>query len=192
MTDIIFCHFGPFFCHFASLTTWKIFEKLKKPPGDIIISFYTCAPWMTSIWCIVPQISSVMDAIVIFLFGLFLAVLLPNSPKNENFKKMKKIFGDVIILHKCTKNHDRMLYCPWDMAHDRCNCQFSFWAIFSPTTALTAQKIKIKKKKKRKKKPGDIIILHMCVPKIMIRWCTVSGKWCTMNERTNRRKKWQI
>ena len=49
------------------------------------------------------------------------------------------------------------------MAHDRCNCYFSFWAIFCLFTLppLTAQKIKIKKNEK-KKTPGDIIILHMC------------------------------
>ena len=52
---------------------------------------------------------------------------------------------NIIILHKCTKNHDHMLYFLWDMAHDKCNC-FSFWAIFSPFTPpppLTAQKNKI-------------------------------------------------
>ena len=33
-----FCHFGPFFCPFSPLTTWKIkILKLKKTPGDIII-----------------------------------------------------------------------------------------------------------------------------------------------------------
>ena len=48
-----------------------------------------------------------------------------------------------------------MLYCSWDMAHDRCN-YFSFWAIFCPFTPL------IKTLKKWKKTPGDIIILHMC------------------------------
>ena len=56
----------------------------------------------------------------------------PNSPKNEDFKKMKKTPRDVIILHKCTKNHDHMLYCSWDMACDGCDCYFSFWAIFCP------------------------------------------------------------
>ena len=30
----------------------------------------------------------------------------------------------------------------------RCNCYFSFWAIFFPFTPLTAQKIKIKKNEK--------------------------------------------
>ena len=60
-------------------------------------------------------------------------------------KKKKKIPGDIIILHKCTKNHDHMLYCSWDVARDTCNCYFSFWAIF---TLLTAQKIKYSKNEK--------------------------------------------
>ena len=38
------------------------------------------------------------DVIIIFQFGLFFAF----SPN----------YGDTIILHKCTKNHD-MLYCSW-------------------------------------------------------------------------------
>ena len=33
------------------------------------------------------------------------------NPKNLNFEKMKKTPGDIIILHKGTKNHDHMLYC---------------------------------------------------------------------------------
>ena len=37
----------------------------------------------------VPEIWYVTDVIVIFHFGLFSA-LLPNSPKNQNLKKMKK------------------------------------------------------------------------------------------------------
>ena len=40
------------------------------------------------------------------------------------------------------------------------DCYFSFWAIFCPSTTLTAQKIKILKK--MTKMPGDIIILHNC------------------------------
>ena len=43
-------------------------------------------------------------------FGLFFALLPPNSSKNENFTKMKNTPGDIIILHKCTKNHDHILY----------------------------------------------------------------------------------
>ena len=69
-----------------------------------------------------------------------------NPKKSKLKKKKKKMPGDSIILHNCTKNHDHMLYCSWDMTCDRCN---SFWATFCPFTLLTAQKIKIKKKMKK-------------------------------------------
>ena len=70
----------------------------------------------------------------------------PNSLKNKNLTKMKKLPGDIIILHKCTEDCDQIMYGSWDMVHDRYNCYFSFWAIFCPFTPLTAQKIKILKK----------------------------------------------
>ena len=57
--------------------------------------------------------------------------------------------GDVIILHKRTKNDDSTLCCSWDMVCDGCNCYFSFWAIFCPFTPLTTRKIKISKKLKK-------------------------------------------
>ena len=44
----------------------------------------------------------------------FLPFYPPKNLKNENFKKMKKNPGDIIILHKYKKNHDHMLYCSWD------------------------------------------------------------------------------
>ena len=66
--------------------------------------------------------------------------------KIKILKKLKKPPGDIIILHKCTKNHDHMLYCSLDMARNGFNCYFSFWAIFYPFTSLTVQKIKILKK----------------------------------------------
>ena len=63
---------------------------------------------------------------------------------------MKKILGDIIILHKCAR----------DMACDTCNLYFSFWAIFLPFYSPPPTVWKTKSKK-MKKKPGDII-LHMC------------------------------
>ena len=57
----------------------------------------------------IPEIWCMTDVIVISHFGLFFALLSPNSPKNQNFEKMKKMPGD-IILHKCTKNYDQMMY----------------------------------------------------------------------------------
>ena len=57
-----------------------------------------------------PEIWRVTDVVVILHFGLFFALLPPNRPKNQNFKKMKKIPGDSIILQQCTKNYDQMMY----------------------------------------------------------------------------------
>ena len=95
----------------------------------------------------------------VLILGHFLPFYPTNNPKNQNFKKIKKSHGYIIILHKCTKNHDHMLYCSWDMVRNGWNCSFPFWANFCPFTPLTSWKIKILKK--MKKTPGDIMILHM-------------------------------
>ena len=125
--------------------------------------------------------------LIFFILGYFLPFYPPpplTCQKNENFNKMKKTPGDIIILLKCNKNHDHMQCCPWDMACDRCN-YFSFWASFCPFTALTAQKIKISKNEKKKKKL-EITSFYTCVTKIIIRWCTVPEKWCTIGAQTDR------
>ena len=73
---------------------------------------------------------------VFWHFGPFFLPFDPTTNlKNQNFEKMKKTPGD-IILQKCSKNHDHMVYCSWDMARDRCNFSFSFWAIFLHFTPL--------------------------------------------------------
>ena len=101
--------------------------------------------------------------LLFFILDYFLCFYPPNSWKNENFKKKikKPPPEDVITLRKCTKNHDHMLYCSWDMACDGCNCHFSFWAFFSPFTP-PPNSPKNQNFIKMKKTPGDIIILHMC------------------------------
>ena len=50
------------------------------------------------------------DVMVSSHFGLFFALLPPNSPKNQNFEKLTKTPGDIIILHMCTQNYDHMMY----------------------------------------------------------------------------------
>ena len=102
----------------------------------------------------------------VLILGHFLPFYPTNNPKNQNFKKIKKAHGYIIILHKCTKNHDHMLYCSWDMACNRCNLYFSFWAIFCPFTSLTARKNHLE------------ISYDTCVPKIMITWCMVPEIVC--------------
>ena len=104
----------------------------------------------------------------------FLPFYTSSNLKNENFEKLKKIPGDIIILYKCAKNHDHMLYCSWEMARNGCNCYFSFWAIFCPFTSLTAQKIKILKKWK---KHLEISSFYNGVPKLMVICFTVPEIW---------------
>ena len=104
--------------------------KTEKTSGDIVILYISTindnhtmhGSWdmernrqnFLSFWTVVFAILPSMDSV------------------NQNFEKMKKTPGDIIILQQCTKNHDHMLHCSWDTMHDRCNFYFSFWAIFHP------------------------------------------------------------
>ena len=112
-----------------------------------------------------------------FSFLAIFCPFTPNSLKNENYKKhiyVKKQPGDIIILHKCTNNYDKLKYDSWDVVCDRCN-YFLFSAIFCTFTPLEAQKIKILKKWKKYLAMSSF---YKCVPQIMIRWCTVPEIWC--------------
>ena len=67
--------------------------------------------------------------------------------KNE-ISKMKKNSGDIIILHKCTKNHDHLLYCSRDMTHDRCNGYFHFGLFFALLPLYHSKKSEFQKNEK--------------------------------------------
>ena len=47
------------------------------------------------------------DRLKTVIMGHFLPF---QSPKNQNFEKMKKAAGDIIILHMYTKNENHMRY----------------------------------------------------------------------------------
>ena len=120
------------------------------------ISFNKSVPKIMIICYTVPEIWHVLDVIAIFHFGQFSALLPPSTPPpltaqemklSQKWKK-KKTSGGIIIYHKCTKNHDHMLYCSWDVVCDRCNCYFSFGAIFCPFNPLIAQKMNISNNEK--------------------------------------------
>ena len=98
---------------------------------------------------------------VFVILDHFLSCYPPNNPKSQNFEKLKKTPRDIIILHQCTKKYDHMLYYSLDMACNRFNCYFLFWAIFYPFTSLSNSS-KNQNLEKLRKTPGDIIILHMC------------------------------
>ena len=115
------------------------------------------------------------DVIVVFYFGLFFALLSPNSPKYEHEKKRKKYLEISSFYNHVPKI---MIIC-YTVSEIRCvtdvGIYFSFWAIFCHFTSLTARKIKISK---NWKKLLEISSLYTHVPKIMIRWCTVCEIWC--------------
>ena len=73
-----------------------------------ISSFYTGAPKIMIIWYTVSKIWSMTDVIVSFwdTFCPFTPPPFLTAQKNDNFKKMKKKLGDIIILDMCTKNYD--------------------------------------------------------------------------------------
>ena len=148
---------------------------------------------MTIIWCMVPAIWRQYYVHHGDSFLSFWTVFCPFTPlttqKNQNFEKLKKKPGDIIILHKCIKNHDHMLYCYLDIVRNEFNCYFSFfqnflsiWPIFALLPTITAWKIKILKKWK---KPLEISSFYICVPKIMIRWSTVPKIWCMTDGNLN-------
>ena len=43
-------------------------------------------------------------------FGSFFALLTPKDQEKQNFEKMKKVPGDIIILHMSTINDNHMMY----------------------------------------------------------------------------------
>ena len=93
------------FCPFTPLTNQN-FEKIKKTPGDIII-LHMCAINYNHMMYGSRDIEC--DGQNFLSFWTIFAHLPPKNPKNQNFEKMKKMPRDIIILHKCTKNHDHML-----------------------------------------------------------------------------------
>ena len=64
---------------------------------------------MTIISCMIPEIWNTTNRIFCHFWSFF-ALLLYNNPQNQNFEKIKKITGDITILHKCTKNDNHMMY----------------------------------------------------------------------------------
>ena len=54
-------------------------------------------------------------------FRPFFALLPPNKLGKQNFEKMKKASGHIIISHLCTKKPDHMMYAYSDMECERHN-----------------------------------------------------------------------
>ena len=64
-----------------------------------------------------------------FHFGIYFG-----NPQNQNFEKMKKAAGDVIILNLCNKRHNHMMHNYSDMECDRQFFILGDFLLFYPTT----------------------------------------------------------
>ena len=117
-----FLSFWTIFCPFKI----EILKKWKKTPGDTILHLCTINEnhIMYDSWDVEHNRYNFLS------FWAFFAFLPHSQTKKSKLWKYEKTPGDIIILQKSTKNHDHMLYSSWDIACDRCNCYFWFWAIF--------------------------------------------------------------
>ena len=98
-------------------------------------------------------------------FRLFFALLSPWKSQKSKILKNEKNAGD-ITLHKCTKNHNHMMYSYWDTEWDGKH-SLSFWTIFCTFTTLPClmiPKIKILKEKNEKNAWGYYRFIDTCVP----------------------------
>ena len=129
------CYFLPFYP--TNYLKNQNFEKMKKMPEDIII-LHLCKANVNHMLYGSWNVKHNRNNFFVNL-GHFFTLL---QPKNQNFKKLKKMPWDIIILHKCTKNHNHILYCSWKVARDGCNFYFSFWAIFCPSSSPPPQQPK--------------------------------------------------
>ena len=81
----------------------------------------------------IPEILSETGRIFFVILGHFLPFY-PSNPKNQNFAKIKKLSGDIIILHVCTIM--AVIWCMvpeiWSMTN-RIFCHFGlFFALLPP------------------------------------------------------------
>ena len=120
---------------------------------------------MKIIWRMVPKIWRLWQTEFFVILDRFLPFYLPNNLKNQNFEKMKKSPGDIIILHMCTINDNHKRYGSRDIERNGQNF-LSFWTVFFPF--YPHNNLKNQNFEKLKK-----ISFYTCVPKIMIICYTV-------------------
>ena len=164
-----FLSFQAIFSSFAPLLTpkikiWKKCKKKKKTPADIIL-LHTCTidqdHMMYGSWDMKCNRQEFLSSWAIFC--PFTSPLHSLIAWKKKISKTKKNPGDIIILQKCSKNHNHLLYCSRDMVHDRClQLQLLFFILGYLLPFYPPNSSKNENFQKMKKTPGDIIILHKC------------------------------
>ena len=126
--------FWAIFCPFTSKTTRKIkiLEKWKNEHLKVL-SFYICVPYVTNIWCMVPETWSATDKCFI-VWANFCPFYPSNSPKNQNFEKLKKKLGDLELSYETQSRHDSSRHLNF--------FSFSIYHGATPQTQWTKQTVK--------------------------------------------------
>ena len=138
VTDIIFCHFRPFFALLPHYRPQKLkLGKNVKTPGDIMLS-HMCTinqdHMMYGSWDIVCKGQSFF-----VIFGHFYSLTLLTTQKIQILRKIKKTPWDIIIFHFSTTNDYYMRRNGfWDIKHDRQKFLL-FQATFCRFNPLTTQ-----------------------------------------------------
>ena len=106
---VVVDHFLPFYP--PNNLKIKILKKQKILSGDIII-LYMHHKWESYIWFLRYGAQQTKFFVILDHFLPFSST---NNPKNKKLEKIeKKNREGIIILHKCTKNHDHKLHCSCD------------------------------------------------------------------------------
>ena len=160
----------------------KIWKKWKKHLE--ILSFYTCVPLIkiictADVWFLRYEVKQTK---LFCHLGQFFAILPFNSMKNQNIKNEKQPwrYQDTIILHKCTKNHDHLICCSWDVVEDGCICYFHFGLYFSllaPLPPFPPNSSKNENFKSNEKNPWRYHHFTQVYKKIMIICYIAPEKW---------------
>ena len=100
-----FLSFCDIFCSFTPLLTPKIKVQKNCKKHLEILSFFTCVE--DYVWFLRYK---VRQREFFVIFGFFQPFDIPNNPKNQDFKQMKRMLGDIIILDSSTPNVNHMMY----------------------------------------------------------------------------------
>ena len=127
-------------------------------------SFYMVVPKIMLIWFIVTKKWCTHQY---RLFRPLVALSTLFGPKNQNFSKIKKIPGHIIVLHQCTKNYNHMIF----------NSKNMMWIalqiILAHLCLLASFWSKNSKILKKRKKHLNISSFYTCMPTVTIIWCIV-------------------
>ena len=104
---------------------------MKKTPGDIIILQLCTTNDNHDVWLL----RYLAQQTEFLTFWAIFCPLSPKNPENQNFDKMKKLPGDIIILHKCNldDNHIDVLFLRYEAQQTEFFCHFGlFFVLLSP------------------------------------------------------------